>query len=374
MIKNGIKIYLLLCICICAVLCGCSADVNNNAVSTKDDPPNITVQYNKPPVEDEEDEYNNNNEKESVNNEQQKNTENTQITEEPKSNEQSETTEQNEAPNTESSTPVPKDQANSEGSKDSSKNSESTDSVAETSDNITSENKASENKTSDKPENWYYNRRHDHIPPTAQNKINLADYGAYYLGDTTQKKVYLTFDCGYENGFTGKILDVLAENDVKAAFFVLRSYITKNTELTKRMYDEGHIVGNHSSTHPRFSETNNEKIKKELVDTENAFAEATGQAMPHYVRPPEGNYSERVLSFLNEQGYKTIFWSFAYVDWIVDEQPGADVAYDKVMGELHDGMILLLHAVSESNTEALDRIIKDLKTQGYSFGSLDDLN
>lgn len=200
-------------------------------------------------------------------------------------------------------------------------------------------------------------------------------FDAYYVGDINKKEIYLTFDEGYENGYTSKILDVLKEQNVKAAFFVTRPYIMQNKELIKRMVDEGHIVANHSSTHPSMPQkaVDFEKFKKEFEDTEAVFKEITGQDMPKFFRPPMGKYSEKSLYYTQKLGYKTIFWSFAHKDWIVDDQPPVETTIQKVLDRSHNGEIMLLHAVSKSNTEALPTIIKTLREQGFEFKPLTEL-
>jgi len=220
---------------------------------------------------------------------------------------------------------------------------------------------------------WWFNRVDTGLPPTAQRDISILDYDAYYVGDTSRKVIYLTFDEGYEMGFTPSILDTLAENDVKAGFFVTKDFLVSQEELVKRMVKEGHVVGNHSTTHPMFSELSNEEIQKELEDCADYFFAITGEEMAPFFRPPAGEYSIRVLEQVKASGYKTIFWSFAYKDWLTDAQPGTKAAYDMVMTYSHNGCIMLLHAVSESNTLALDDMLKSFKSQGYSFESLYDL-
>lgn len=225
---------------------------------------------------------------------------------------------------------------------------------------------------------WGFRPNNTHTTPEVSSAVKemLKKYSGYYVGDTSSKVVYLTFDEGYENGYTGKILDVLRDNDVKAAFFVTRPYIKTEKDLIKRMVNEGHLVCNHTSHHPSMpSKTGNlDEFKKEFTETEDIFREVTGQEMPKYFRPPMGEYSEKSLYLTKELGYKTIFWSFAHVDWIVDKQPTVQQTHDIVMKRVHNGAIILLHAVSKSNTEALDSIIKDLKAEGYRFGTLDELN
>lgn len=220
---------------------------------------------------------------------------------------------------------------------------------------------------------WWFKRNSTNQPPSAQQEINISQYDAYYLGDYRQKIIYLTFDEGYENGYTEKILDVLKEKDVKAAFFVTKSYILSEPDLVRRMVNEGHIVGNHSDSHPDMTTKTNEEIAGELSRCAEAFAEVTGQEMPSYFRPPEGVYSIRTLEETQKNGYKTIFWSYAYKDWDVNNQPGKQGAYDMAMNNYHNGAIMLLHAVSQSNTEALGDIIDSLRGKGYRFATLDEL-
>ena len=220
---------------------------------------------------------------------------------------------------------------------------------------------------------WWFKRNQNNTPPSAQYDIAIGKYDAYYLGETQKKTIYLTFDEGYENGYSEKILDVLKEYDVKAAFFVTKSYIRDNPELIKRMVAEGHIVGNHSVTHPDMTKLTAEQIATEINDCAAYFKEVTGQEMPHFFRPPEGVYSIHSLEQTQALGYKTIFWSFAYGDWDVNNQPGKNAAYNMVMENYHNGSIMLLHAVSQSNTEALPDIINSLREKGYTFMTLNDL-
>ncbi len=225
----------------------------------------------------------------------------------------------------------------------------------------------------DDRKSWWFKRNSTHTPPSAQQEIAIGQYDAYYLGDTQSKTIYLTFDEGYENGYTGQILDILKENDVQAAFFVTKSYIRDNPELIQRMVAEGHIVGNHSVSHPDMTQLTSEQMAEEINDCAAYFKEVTGQEMPKFFRPPEGVYSIHSLEATQAQGYQTIFWSFAYADWDVNNQPGKEGAYNMVMDNYHNGSIMLLHAVSQSNTEALADMIKSLKEKGYTFMSLEDL-
>lgn len=207
------------------------------------------------------------------------------------------------------------------------------------------------------------------IPETT--KEMMQKYQAYYL-DTAPRSLYLTFDEGYENGYTSQILDILKRNEVTAAFFVTGPYLEKEANLVRRMVEEGHIVGNHTVHHPSMPEvTNDEKLKKEISDLNDSFREKFGQEMK-YFRPPKGEYSERSLSLANELGYTNVFWSFAYKDWDTKQQKGTENAYREIMNGVHDGCVLLLHAVSKDNANVLERVICDLKSEGYQFRSLDE--
>lgn len=222
---------------------------------------------------------------------------------------------------------------------------------------------------------WYIIRRGDHQPPGTGAKLaELArKYDAIYLGDTSRKVVYLTFDEGYENGYTPIILDTLKENHVKAAFFITMPYLQNNYDLVERMINEGHTVGNHTVNHPSLPDVlDDQKLTKEISELSIAYIEKTGKDM-NYLRPPKGEFSERTLKISSNLGYRSVFWSFAYDDWDVNKQKGADYSYKTVMDNVHNGGVLLLHAVSKSNTEALGSIIHDLKAQGYSFGTLDEI-
>ncbi|AGB18265.1 delta-lactam-biosynthetic de-N-acetylase [Thermoanaerobacterium thermosaccharolyticum] len=214
----------------------------------------------------------------------------------------------------------------------------------------------------------------DHKTPEITSKALslIKKYDGIFTGDTTKKDIYLTFDEGYENGYTPKILDILKANNVKAAFFVTGPYIKEHGDLVKRMVAEGHIVGNHTVNHPSLPKISDEKVKSEITGLAEMFKSLTGKDM-HYFRPPMGEYSERTLYITKSLGYKTVFWSLALADW----QPlpgGPEESYNTVMSRIHPGAVILLHAVSKDDTMALDRILKDLKAQGYVFKTLDDLS
>lgn len=198
-------------------------------------------------------------------------------------------------------------------------------------------------------------------------------YDTYYMDQSKPKALYLTFDEGYENGYTAPILDTLKKHNVPAAFFITGPYAKEQTELVNRMISEGHIIGNHTVNHPNLPKLgSSEKMIKELNDLNTSVKEKYGIEMK-YMRPPEGEWSERLLAAAQSEGYKTILWSFAYRDWDTKKQQGADYAFEQVTPYLHDGAILLLHAVSSDNAAALERIIEYAKSQGYEFRSLDEL-
>ncbi|WP_418303225.1 delta-lactam-biosynthetic de-N-acetylase [Paenibacillus yonginensis] len=196
---------------------------------------------------------------------------------------------------------------------------------------------------------------------------------AVFLGDTKQKEIYLTFDNGYENGYTKPILDTLKAKQVPAIFFVTGHYVKDQPELVKRMVAEGHLVGNHSWSHPDMSAISDGQIKTELERVRAAVAKLTGIEKMEFVRPPRGIFSDRALKASNAAGYRSIFWSAAYKDWDTNDQRGAEYAYQKVMSQLHPGEVLLLHSVSKDNAAALGRIIDDTRKQGYTFKALTEL-
>lgn len=202
----------------------------------------------------------------------------------------------------------------------------------------------------------------------------LAEFDAYYVGDTAKPVIYLTFDAGFENGCTGQILDVLKKQEVPAAFFLVGSYIRDHSDLVKRMVDEGHIVGNHTNTHPDMSAIDNmADFEAELQAVEDYYRQTVGSDMPKFYRPPQGKYSESNLHQAKELGYKTVFWSLAYVDWYEDDQPTREEAFAKLLPRIHNGAIVLLHSTSQTNAAILDELLTKWKEQGFSFASLHDL-
>ena len=211
-------------------------------------------------------------------------------------------------------------------------------------------------------------------PKGPASSAQLAKYDAAYLGDTSQKVLYLTFDAGYENGCTEKILDTLKKHDVPAAFFLVGNYMEKNADLVRRMVAEGHIVGNHTMHHPDMSKMESkEDFAKELTDLEALYRDITGEEMPKYYRPPKGIYSKDNLRHAKELGYKTVFWSLAYVDWNNDKQPTAETAFSKLIPRIHNGAVVLLHSTSQTNAEIMDALLTRWKDMGYRFESIDKL-
>lgn len=236
----------------------------------------------------------------------------------------------------------------------------------------------SKNPSDTKKQSWFYEIKTDGTPSGEPKYVLdiINKHQAYYLGDTSQKIIYLTFDEGYENGYSSKILDILKEKGIKAAFFVTTPYIKSNKALVKRMADEGHLVCNHSTTHssmPEVALKGQKGFEDELKNDENTFKEVTGKEMPKFFRPPMGEYSELSLKYTDALGYKTIFWSFAYNDWDPKKQPDAAYAKKVILERTHPGGIYLLHAVSKTNTEILSSLIDEWENKGYTFKTLDEL-
>lgn len=202
----------------------------------------------------------------------------------------------------------------------------------------------------------------------------LRQYNAFYTGNPEKNLIYLTFDAGYENGNTEAILDALKRHHAPAAFFLVGNYLETNPELVRRMVAEGHTVGNHTYHHPDMSSiSTREAFEKELTDLEDLFFQTTGQAMSRFYRPPQGKYSERNLQMASELGYHTVFWSLAYVDWLENEQPSREEAFDKLLSRIHPGAIVLLHSTSRTNAQILDELLTRWEEMGYQFASLEEL-
>lgn len=220
---------------------------------------------------------------------------------------------------------------------------------------------------------WGIKRGKNHTQPDlgSENLSIINEFNGMAMGSDEYKYVYLTFDNGYEAGYTEKILDVLKENDVKATFFITGQYLKTSEDLIKRMIDEGHIVGNHTVNHKSMPSIDNETIKEEVMNLHKQIYEKFNHEM-NYIRPPKGEYSEASIAYTNTLGYTTVMWSFAYDDWVEDNQGREDYAKKKIYDNLHNGEIILLHATSKDNANILDEVIKEIKNQGYEFKSLDE--
>ncbi len=220
---------------------------------------------------------------------------------------------------------------------------------------------------------WWFKRNDEHQPSGCQEDFDISQYHAYYVNDKAEDNViYLTFDCGYENGYTADILDTLKEQNVKAVFFVTQTYIRDNKELVIRMKEEGHFVGNHTITHPSLPSLSIEEQRKEIQGCADYMKETTGYDMDPYIRPPKGEYSERTLQLCEDMGYCTIFWSMAYLDYEVDNQPTPEYVLQHFDKYYHPGAMPLLHNVSSANTQALPQLITNLREAGYRFGTIDE--
>ena len=217
-------------------------------------------------------------------------------------------------------------------------------------------------------------RQEGSAPVGTAGMEQLRQYDAAYLGDTREKVLYLTFDARYEDGCTEQVLDTLKKHQVRAAFFLVGNYIERNADLVRRMVEEGHIVGNHTMHHYDMSRlSGKETFSKELTDLEDLFRQTTGKELPKFYRPPQGVYSQDNLKMAKELGYKTVFWSLAYVDWLNDKQPTREEAFRKLLPRTHNGAVVLLHSTSKTNAEILDDLLTQWENLGYRFGSLEEL-
>ena len=212
------------------------------------------------------------------------------------------------------------------------------------------------------------------VPSGPASVAQLEALDSAYVGNTGEKVLYLTFDAGYENGYTEDILNVLKKHQVPAAFFLVGDYLERNGDLVRRMVEDGHIVGNHTATHPNMSKiTDKAAFSRELEEVEQLFRDITGKELPKYYRPPQGIYSEDNLKLAQEMGYKTVFWSLAYADWDNNKQPTREYAINKLIPRTHNGAVILLHATSKTNAEILDELLTTWKQQGYTFAGIDTL-
>ena len=221
---------------------------------------------------------------------------------------------------------------------------------------------------------WGLSFQTAHQPPAApMTAQRLRELGGAYLDEDGGKVIYLTFDAGYENGYTDEILDVLKELEVPAAFFVTGDYLQRNPDRIRRMVREGHIVGNHTHSHPDMTKLDGEQTRAELQQVEEQYSGITGQTMPQYYRPPQGVYDEASLRRVQELGYQTVFWSLAYADWDNDQQPEPEAALEKLNSRIHDGAVVLLHATSKTNAEILENLLTGWMDQGYRFAPVTEL-
>lgn len=227
---------------------------------------------------------------------------------------------------------------------------------------------------------WYCPRNKEHKQIICAPELKfIEDLEGYYIdkkhGDGCEEKViYLTFDAGYENGNLEKILDTMKQENVTGAFFILGNLVSKNTELVKRMADEGHLLCNHTNSHKDMTKVaSKEEFERELSSLESLYREKVGYELSKYYRPPEGRFNEATLGYAKELGYKTIFWSFAYADWDNSAQMSAEAAKKKIFDNIHNGAVILLHPTSATNAEILGDVIRELKSQGFRFGTLDEL-
>lgn len=222
---------------------------------------------------------------------------------------------------------------------------------------------------------WYCKRVKDNAQPPLPTEFGFIEkYPCIWLDKEGGKKVYLTFDAGYENGNIEKILDILKTKDVHGAFFILLNLINTNPELVKRMSEEGHLVCNHTAHHKNMSRiTDINTFKNELDILDEAYKSLTGKAIAKYYRPPEGTFSESNLKMAQELGYETVFWSFAYADWDNASQPSPEFAKKKILENIHEGAVILLHPTSATNAAILSDVIDEIRSMGYEFGTLDEI-
>ena len=217
-------------------------------------------------------------------------------------------------------------------------------------------------------------QREGEAPRGMAEPERLRQWDAWYLADTGEKVIALTFDAGYENGYTERILDTLKKHQVKAAFFLVGNFLEKEPDLVRRMAAEGHTVGNHTMTHPDMSTVSDPAaFRKELEGVEALYREITGEELPGFYRPPRGVYSEENLALAQEMGYTTVFWSLAYVDWDNSAQPTREQALEKLLPRTHPGAVVLLHSTSRTNAEILDELLTKWKEMGYRFITLEEM-
>lgn len=220
---------------------------------------------------------------------------------------------------------------------------------------------------------WGLSFQSEGAPPVANaSQEYLRNFDALYVGDANQKEIYITFDAGFENGNTERILDALKKHGVKATFFLVGNYFETQPELVKRMAEEGHTIGNHTYSHPDMSKISDiQSFQTELQKNEALYRDILGSEMPKLYRPPQGKFCEENLKMAQQLGYSTVFWSLAYVDWYTDDQPTPEQAFSKLLPRIHPGAVVLLHSTSSTNAEILDELLTKWEEAGYSFGDLE---
>lgn len=220
---------------------------------------------------------------------------------------------------------------------------------------------------------WGLSFQSEGAPPVANaSQEYLRNFDALYVGDANQKEIYITFDAGFENGNTERILDALKKHGVKATFFLVGNYFETQPELVKRMAEEGHTIGNHTYSHPDMSKIGDiQSFQTELQKNEALYRDILGSEMPKLYRPPQGKFCEENLKMAQQLGYSTVFWSLAYVDWYTDDQPTPEQAFSKLLPRIHPGAVVLLHSTSSTNAEILDELLTKWEETGYSFGDLE---
>lgn len=220
---------------------------------------------------------------------------------------------------------------------------------------------------------WGLSFQSEGAPPVANAPQEyLRNFDALYVGDANQKEIYITFDAGFENGNTERILDALKKHGVKATFFLVGNYFETQPKLVKRMAEEGHTIGNHTYSHPDMSKIGDiQSFQTELQKNEALYRDVLGSEMPKLYRPPQGKFCEENLKMAQQLGYSTVFWSLAYVDWYTDDQPTPEQAFSKLLPRIHPGAVVLLHSTSSTNAEILDELLTKWEETGYSFGDLE---
>ena len=221
---------------------------------------------------------------------------------------------------------------------------------------------------------WGISKNNQHkVPDVGFYKNEIEGTDSYYVG-SEEKKIYLTFDAGYDNGNIEKIVKILKEYEVPATFFSTGDFLERNPDLVKLIDENGLIIGNHMYSHKDITKISDEVLKEEITKVEEIFKSITGKEMIKLFRPPKGEFTKEALLKVKNLGYKTFFWSIAYLDWNTKDQKGEDYTYNSVINNLHDGAIILMHSVSDDNVKCLPKIIEKARTLGYTFDSLENIH